>query len=190
MIVGIITLRKIQQANDFSVVSAVYARLNEEKSYKARRYLYSDFDQHLAEAAIKICDHECVVNGHVVVEKVLLHVEENREKEKDFNNALDKNQNVVADMSSLDAVERVLIDFDLIAIPYSKSNASAFLAAEAWEPVLRKTSKKILPFLSIKRKLRGKSDRSYKYYYLNLLATYHPKINLMGLTVPPIPGRD
>jgi hypothetical protein len=188
VIVGVITLRKIQQANDFSLITAVHARLNEEKSYQARRYLFSDFGQHLAEAAKVICGHECVMNDHVVVEKVLLHVKEDREKETAFNNVLSKRQNVVAGMSPLDAVERVILDFELIALPYSKNNASALVAAEAWEPVLRRTSEQILPFLAIKRRLRGEGDRSYKYHYLNLLANFD--IDLMGLTVPPIPGRD
>lgn len=181
IIVAVITIRRMRESNDFSVITAVCSRFNEGTSYQARGYLFNSFGTHLAKAAQKIFGSDSVASGHVDIQWILCNVTQNVETEKALNTELETMSSGVGRMSALEAAERVLLDFDLIATPFCEGNASAQAAARAWKPVLEKTSEAILPLIAIKTKLRG-TTVSYKYHYLKLLQDL--KIDRGGLDVP------
>lgn len=68
--------------------------------------------------------------------------------------------------NALDRVERVITDFDIIAIPYLQDVEVMKEVAEEYRDILENTAELILPFVAIQRVLRG---RPYKKPYLRLL---------------------
>ena len=178
-----VTLRKMKESNDFSVITAFHSRLIDPISYESRGYLFERFKQDLCSVSQNIFTNDCIKSGSVDIDWILKNVNKDEEKEIEFNTQLKKIPSGVSTMSSLVAVERVLLDFDLIAVPFCEGNESARLVAHAWKPVLEKTYESMLPFIAIKTRLR--SHKSYKFYYLKLINDLG--IDLKGINVPERP---
>ncbi|OHE82647.1 MAG: hypothetical protein A2107_11620 [Verrucomicrobia bacterium GWF2_62_7] len=183
--VGIIwaalTVRKMQQGNDFTATATVWSRFNENSSYQARRYLCKSFRIDLANATKNVFGGKSVSSGEADIRWILANVEKSEEKEDALDTELKRVCFGVDKMTALEAAERVLLDSDIIAVPFCAGNSSARLIARAWKPVLTKTSKALLPLVALKTKLRGPTE-SYKYHYLKLL--HDLKIDLRGVDVP------
>lgn len=186
--------KELKQANTFNAITRVHERLANFESYKIRGYLHAGFIDHLVLAASKLLENKYVSGigkqAKVDVSKVLDELREDNDQLLKFNAELDSHPASFRgyrsiDVSALDAVEQTLVDFDLIAIPYSLGINSAKKLAEAYEPVLRRTSTAILPFVAIQLMLRGSNDPGYKRYYLYLLKEL--KIPLQGIPAPDNP---
>jgi hypothetical protein len=183
VIVTLATLRQMKEANYLSLIAAIHARFNDSPSYECRCYIFNQFDQHLADVTEKIFGPSSVTSGRVNIEWFINNLDEDPTKEKELNEELMNIASGVNTLSALTAVEHVLLDFDLIAVPFCDGNATAHTAAHSFEPLLRQTSELILPFIAIKMKLRG--PKSYKYHYLKLLKDLG--IDLKKVPVPARP---
>jgi len=140
---------KQSQVNAFNAITRVHERLSSPESYEARVYLNTDFIHHLNQFLTK----------HTL---------------KDFSDAADFNEKLRNDANlkthkPLEKVERVLLDFDIIDVPLYMGVEITWEVAKAYRVVILKTSKALLPFMEIQRRLRGQEDPSYKMHYLYLL---------------------
>jgi hypothetical protein len=167
VIVALVTLRHIKEANSFSLIAILHARFNDSPSYECRGYLFDKFGQDLAEAAVTVFGKDSAPSGFVDIDWILENVDEDPDKERDLNSKL-KIPSCVGTMTALQAVERVLLDYDLLAVPFCDGNVAVRSAARAFKPQLQQTSEIILLFVAIKMKLRGQK-KSYKYHYLKML---------------------
>lgn len=184
VIVALVTFRQSQQANRWTGLVAVHSRFNEQESYAARSYLFGDFQRDLGQGAKYVLGEDSVDgDGHVKIKWVLKELEKNGEVEKQLNSELSKIKSPIAGMSALAAAERVLLDFDLIAVLFCEGDDTAYAIGHAYEPALRKTSESLLSLIAIKTKLRG--PQSYKYHYLKML--HDLGIPLQGLSIPKRP---
>ena len=80
-------------------------------------------------------------------------------------------------LGAMDAVDRALNDFDLLAIPVSLAVEHAKALAVAYRDPIESTAIEILPYVAIQRQLRG--TPSYRAHYISLLQ--EPNIPTMGL---------
>lgn len=71
-------------------------------------------------------------------------------------------------VSPLDQFERVVTDFDIIAIPYLQGVQVMEKVATSYKDILESTAEMILPFVAIERQLRG-GPYIYRERYLRLL---------------------
>jgi len=140
-------------SNRFDAVTRIHERLASETSYKLRRYLHTHFEDLLCSV-----ESEFYQSPDKTVE--------------DFIQSLNKIQNVVDNYSALDAVEMILMDFDILAVPFWLKIESAQKCAKAYTPVLLHTARVLMPFIGIQQQLRRKKklpERYYKSFYLCLL---------------------
>ena len=179
------------ESNVFDATHRINERLTDPMHYRWRVYVHAQFMQQLVAAAREILGGEYItsVDGKetVNVSKVLRELTEDDLKLGRFNEALrirvaEYTGFTSTDASSLDAVEGVLTDFDLIAIPFCMGYELGRKVALAYEPILRSTAAKLLPFVAIQTKLRGQKDPTYKSPYLHLLAGLG--IPLMEINLP------
>lgn len=187
--------KALTQANTFNATTRVNERFTDPFHYRLRTYLHTEFMNDLVSATEKTLDRKYIAseanNETIDVAKVIAELEEDQDKLHDFNKTLrDKPAGFpgytgILDASTLDAVEVVLMDFDLIALPFSLGYEAGKILAEAYKPVLSAIAPKILPFVAIQRKLRGSKDPTYKGFYLYLLSELH--IPLMGISAPETP---
>jgi hypothetical protein len=114
----------------------------------------------------------------VNVAKVLKDLSEDKNKNLEFYQNLRAQPSSVDGVNAVEAVEWVMLDFDLVALPLYLGIESAREVAEAYRIVFEATAREILPFVAIQKKLRGTSDPKYKMHYLYLLSEL--KIPLQG----------
>lgn len=146
-------LNQQKEANSFAAVTRMHERLTNETSYKLRRYLHSKFEQHFDEA------FDAFSSTHP---QTLLA----------FNQLLDSKISGVNHYTALDAVEMVLMDFDMIALTYWLDIKAAKDLARAYRTVLKYTAPAIMPFVGMQQKLRLEKtppEEYYKSFYLCLL---------------------
>jgi hypothetical protein len=96
-----------------------------------------------------------------------------------FNHFIDKldARLVNDDTTALTALESVLADFDLIAVPHSMAIEAAKEVAVQYQPIFQSTAASLLTFVAIRRRLKG--DSTYRNHYVRLLAEL--KIDTLGV---------
>ena len=164
--------KALMEASIFDATTRINERLTGTMHYRWRVYLHAQFMRQLVAAAKEKLgtDYVSIVEGQerINVSKVLSDLEEGEKKLSEFNEALrirvaeHTGLTIPTDVSSLDAVEGVLTDFDLIAIPFCLGYELGRKVALAYEPVLRSTAPKLLPFVAIQTKLRGQKTQLIK----------------------------
>lgn len=162
-----------RQANEFSVITSIHERLSTDRSYRMRSYLYNQFTENLVKIVLDVLGEEYVVGKCVDVKKVVSDLKVDANKKNEFNKKLKDIQSDIAGISALEIVEFILLDFDLLAVPFYRGIKSVRDAAEAWKTVLETTAKEILPFIAIQQKLLD--DPKYKMHYLHLLRELNVK---------------
>jgi len=178
-IIMMLSVRKQEMSNRFDAVTRIHERLASETSYKLRRYLHTHFEDLLCSVENKL---------HQSSDKTV----------EDFNQSLYTIQNVVDNYSALDAVEMILMDFDILAVPFWLKIKSARKCAKAYFPVLLHTARVLMPFIGIQQQLRRKQkppERYYKSFYLCLLrelgiledVTIKRYINTYNIEIPANP---
>ncbi|MBI4287581.1 MAG: hypothetical protein HY671_04015 [Chloroflexi bacterium] len=175
---------KLHQANTFAALSQVHKTLSNERSYRMREYLHTGFAHDLGRVAQDVLGDKYVGESggvHVKIGAVLSELKENVSKIREFNDRL-RNEGA---SRPLEAVEQVLLDFDIVAIPLIMDIESAKEIAQAYRPIFERTAPAILPFVAIQMRLRGNSDRRYKEHYRKLLQKMG--IDLQGIEVPTDP---
>ena len=120
MVFQIKVFTQARQANTFSTLTAVHETLANDDRIAVRRYILSDFRPHLNSAAADVLGSSYVVDrgeDRVDVPRVLRGVGRDQDKLHQFTRALSAQTTGLPLVGAMDAVERVLNDFDLLAIP-------------------------------------------------------------------------
>ncbi len=167
-----------RQAQEFSATEQIHGRLTTLHSHAIRRYISTDFAQHLREALEDTpgLTHLCTGDTPptIDVNKVLQlqwPEEEGRKKREatheKFKQELARRQSGVPDANAREAVEYLLLDMDLLAIPIWLGIRAAENVTRAYKPVLENTARAALPFVLLEGKLRAEED--YKFHYLYML---------------------
>lgn len=173
----------IHQTNMFSSLVTTHERLTNETSYKIRGFIYKTFPECLAETVKTIFGEQfCMsANGkkHIDIRRILEGLHGDAVQRENFHERLNSYFTPVEGIRALEAVERILLDFDIIAIPFSMKIEAAKTLAEAYRPVIEAIAKEVIPFIAIQKKLRN--DPNYKKHFLILLQGL--KIDLQGLEV-------
>lgn len=169
-----------QNALLFTAFAAVHERLASRDSYRVRRYLNSAFPAQLLKVARAVLGAECVERDDGQRERLSVswireNIQGDPERRAQFNRLLSEEDGPDADMDALEAVEKALMDCDIIAVPLflDKKNTYAQRLSEAYRSVLLKTGEVSLPFIAIHQQLRG--DPCYKDGFLELLNGLNPK---------------
>ena len=169
------------QTHLFSALATIHKQLSNVEQRSLRRYIYKTFPKDLATAVEKVLGNTYVSEdseGNKCINiKNLLDVRADSTKLEALNQNLEEKRiSTYENYSSLSAVESVLTEFDIIALPFDNKIESAIGAAKVWKGVLSKTAKSILPFVILQKKLRGDD---YKSHYIDMLRSL--KIDLMGI---------
>lgn len=169
------------QSHLFSALTTIHKQLSNVEQRNLRHYIYNTFPKDLATAVEIVFDNTYVSEdseGNKCINvKKLLGVRADSTKLKALNQNLEEKRiSTCENYSSLRAVESVLTEFDIIALPIDNNVKSAIGAAKAWKRVLSETAKSILPFVILQKRLRGDD---YKSHYLNMLRSLD--IDLMGI---------
>jgi uncharacterized protein YoxC len=169
------------EANIFNALTKIHDTISNDKSYTMRRYLHDKrFSIGLVTATREVCGKAFIEVDKIDVDKVLVNLNEDNKKREKFNEELYKQEFTFTDtervVNPLDIVEKVLADFDSIAIPYYEGIEAAKKSAGAYNGVLLRTYPIILPFIAIQIKLRGKSDKEYKIQYRYLMMKLLEKV--------------
>ena len=139
-----------RQALEFDAFARYAQHHNSQRSYLMRRFIHRDFEK--------------------VLNRVLTAKSQTDWTVDTFNRALAAEKNPGADFDALEAVECVMLDFDMLAVPIIRlKSKSAMRVAEAYRPVFVAVTKKIWIFVQIEAALRGKTLRAYKRDYIGLL---------------------
>ena len=139
--------KSLRDANTFAAITRVHERLSNVTSYRVRRYLLNEFPAILSKVTEVALKKKYNVNQ--------------------FNEMLMSKPTPVDGINARDAVELTLLDFDIIALPFSMRIESTREVAKAYKTVLETTAQVISSFVEIQMKLRG--DPNYKIHYRNLL---------------------
>lgn len=176
----------VRKANTFSTIVEIHRRLCDEKSYAMRQYVHATFIGALRSSVDKVLGPEYLImkdpTQKISVERVFERLRESEKELTKFNTDLTRFKSDDGSYTALDAVERTLLDFDLIGLAVCMGIESAMKIAEAYRPVIQRTAKEILPFVAIQKQLRAGSDPEYKKHYLCLLRKLG--IDTQGVEVP------
>jgi len=172
-----------RQANMFSALVTTHERLTNETSYRIRGFIYKEFPEYLRETVKNVFGEQFCTSvseeKRVNVSKVLKELRRDTVQRENFHERLNSYFTPVKGIRALEAVERILLDFDIIAIPFYMKIEAAKTVAEAYRPVIEAIAKEVLPFIAIQEILRD--DPKYKRYFLILLQGLG--IDLQGLKV-------
>jgi len=163
-----------RQALEFDAFARYAQHHNSQRSYLMRRFIHRDFEK--------------------VLNRVLTAKSQTDWTVDTFNRALAEEKNTGGDFDTLEAVECVMLDFDMLAVPVvGLKSESAMRIAEAYRPVFAAVIKKILLFLQIQAALRpGKTLREYKRDVIGLLEKLCilPELNLQKPVDEPLTLQD
>ena len=177
--------KKSEETHWFSLFERVHNRLSHPDAVKNRRFLIESFCKILANAMPPIFGkYYGTEKGETIikVDEILRDTRSGKghhEKLRTFNLRLYDKMDL-SGTRALVAIESVLSDFGLLALPACEGIESAFQVAKAYRPVLKKSAQYILPFIACQRLLRG--DLTYQGYYLNLLE----KLGILKELDPPL----
>lgn len=164
----------LRQSTEFSALIEIHQQLGSRPTYRLRRLLYTEFDERLGAAVKESLDAGYLDNNdRVKIDAILERLSANSEKLHRFNKKLRMNPYPLPtpkgkeDVTFLEIVERTLLPFDAIAVPFCEGIESAARAAVLYRPILERTAGHIIPFVAIQIKLRG--EPNYKLHYLCLL---------------------
>jgi len=171
------TAKATAEANTFSALTTIHQQLENHDSRTLRRFVIEEARTRLGEALANNVGETYVTgaspNRTVLLERVLNTLQSNDEMATAFLAALNRS----AGQSALVAIESVLADFDLIAVPHSLGIDAAQVAAETYKPIFEHTRRPLLEFVAIRRKLTG--DSTYRLHYVRLLREL--KIDTLGV---------
>ncbi|MEK7280781.1 MAG: hypothetical protein AAB037_00310 [Chloroflexota bacterium] len=175
-------VKETKEANTLHALAEIHKTIDNPQSFRMREYLLTDFSAHLAETTKDVLGDEYLTKeGMVDMDRMLKDLEENKSKQDAFIIIMRtlhlkaKNPLEQASFSARDAVEHILLDFDMVAIPvsyrqpYSEGIEAAWEAAKAYKSIFERSALHILPFVAIQQALRGTKDTEYKWHYLKLL---------------------
>jgi hypothetical protein len=178
-------------ANDLAGMTYVHSVMTNETGHQLRFYIYNNFEEYLKEAVIADAGNvkdpskkhwiECFftdgtrdkIRRYEVIVKMLAEREEperSLDELEAFNHALrGKGDGAITSLgiSHLEAVDRVLADIDIFAIPYKEGNRAAKKLAESYKLMLKRIAIPMLPYVAIQIGLRGDDD--FKNHYLYML---------------------
>jgi len=168
--------KQSQDVSNFEALTRIHETISNEYSCAMRRCVYDkNFAIAIATATREELGYEFVKgtdNGKVDIKKILEDLQDSNDNKSKFGKRLGKEENfppvIGKIVSALEVVEKVLSDFDAIAIPYYEGIPQAKNAAKVYEDVLLGTFKNILPFVAIQYKLRG-DNKNYKIHYRYLV---------------------
>ena len=172
--------REGRQANIFSTLAAVHETLAADDRIALRGYIHTDFRSHLNSAVRDVLGDQYMVDQgeeRVDVSKVLAGLTCDHAKHHQITRSLSAQTTGLLMLGAMDAVDRALNDFDLLAIPVSLAVEHAKALAVAYRDPIESTAIEILPYVAIQRQLRG--TPSYRAHYISLLQELN--IPTMGL---------
>jgi len=158
------------EANTFSALTAIHQTLMKDNSRMLRRVLMEKGENELAEALAKTVGSTFVGGAAprrtVLLDRILDTLQKNDQMAGEFFSDLQEREAFFR-ITFLAVFESVLADFDLIAVPHNLGIQAAGVAAEAYRPILEHTSRPLLIFIAIRRRLAGESN--YRKHYVRLL---------------------
>ena len=155
-------VRLLREADVFNSLTRIQEQIQKEDSRKARRFVQREAHWNLRTALNKI-QTGYTSPEYLNIDKILGELSENHEQLNEFTQFLRTTDN------TLDQIELVLADFDLLAIPYVLGNKSVDILAEQYRSILTSTAPVLLQFIVVQKKLKGTSDPHYREPYLELL---------------------
>ena len=167
--------KQTHSASVFNAIATITKQHNSQKSYRSRRHLNDPMCLAALNASLEEIDKtvEWIKEGKINIDTVL--------KTNKLNSSEDKlikfNSNMKPHVSRrridwLEAIEGVLLDFDLIALPMEQKLKIAKELAEVYQSVFEKTADILLPFIAIQKRLRSRGVKEYKRPYLELMSTF------------------
>jgi hypothetical protein len=165
-------MEQLCSTSEFDAYTKIHAQLSNERSCRSRRHLFHrKFKSRFADVAGAVLGPEYRTGNEINCKHILENLAEDDNKLADFNNKLvtaDKHNDGSYDYFDFcDALEMVLLDFDVIAGPLYRGNKNVIEAVEIYKNVIQATAPMIRPFVAIQMKLRGGND--YKKHYRFLL---------------------
>jgi hypothetical protein len=157
----------LRQSRDFDSITRIHKTLAKIESYKAREYINNRCLKDLKKAFKEKTKGQIIENPSEFERAVELVFEGIPEKDiPEFKRVV---KNVSKESEPIDLVNRVLVDFDIIALPIHMGvePETTWKLAKAYKEVLRNTAKALIPFVDIQTRLRG--DAPYREPYLYLL---------------------